>query len=106
MTKSMNWSAASRWQQLMAEWDAVSAQYELARSRADDPAIDDAQRAALRSAVERTLTRLRELKASIDELVSTGAAERPEPDGQFTAATIDFDRDMDEVGARAKRLMS
>ena len=105
MRKSLNWPAVSQWQQLMAEWDSVSAEYESARSRVEDPAIDDAQRAMLQSTVEQTLTRLRELKTSIDELVSKGAAERPVPDGQFTVATIDFDRDMDEAGTKTKRLM-
>jgi hypothetical protein len=105
MRKPLNWPAVAQWQELMAEWEAVSASYESARTRAQDPAIDDTQRATIQATATEALTRLRELKVSIDDLVSKGAAERPVPDGQFTVATIDFDRDMDEADTKAKRLM-
>lgn len=105
MRKSLSGSAVSQWQQLMAEWDAVSAEYDSARNRAQEPTIDDVQRATLLSEAERALTRLRELKASIDELVSKGAAGRPVPDGQLTVATIELGRSMHETSSKPKRRM-
>jgi len=106
MSKSLNWSAVSQWQQLMVEWDAASAEYESTKARAEDPGIDDAQRTRLRATVDDTLARLRELKVSIDELVAKGTAERPAPDGLFTAATVELDLNDVESRAGAKRLRS
>jgi hypothetical protein len=103
MRKSMNWSAVSQWQRLTAEWDAVSAEYESLKTRVEDPGLDDVQRTTLLTAAEHALTRLREVKASMDDLVSKGAAERPAPDGQFTVATLDPADNMDEASSDAKR---
>lgn len=96
MRKSLNWSAVSQWQQLMAEWDDVTAEYELASRRSQETGLPEGERAAFQSAAAGARTRLQELKLSIDELIASSGAERDVSGDQFTVATIEIGRNADD----------